>query len=115
MCALAVCARRTTLKSGSLRFADGLTGPLIISNGVVTGRLGCCTCRWYDWLPMSSLHVYLLTMAMYVFDGVPVWGAGHLWGAGLQGVHMDRKLVMREPVDRDGQIFNKDKRSLKIS
>ena len=31
---------------------------------------------------MSSLHVYLLTMAMYVFDCVYVWGAGHLWGAG---------------------------------
>jgi hypothetical protein len=107
VCALAVCARRTTLKSGFLHFAD--EGAIIISNGVVAGRLCCCTCRWYDWLPMSSLHVYLLTMAMYVFDGVPVWDAGHLWGAGLEGVHMGRKLVMRmrEPVDRRGDEHKK--------
>jgi hypothetical protein len=31
---------------------------------------------------MSSLHVSLLTMAMYVFDGVHVWGAGHVCGVG---------------------------------
>ena len=78
---MAVCARRTTLKNGSLHFADE-GAIIIIFRRRGHGLLFLSTWCWYDWLPMSSLHVYLLTMAMYVFDCVYVWGAGHLWGAG---------------------------------
>jgi hypothetical protein len=85
--ALAVYPRRTTLKSGCLHFAGegAIIIIIIIINGVVGGRLGCCTCRWYDWLPMSSVHVYLLTMALYCLI-VCMYGVQGIYGA--QGVHI---------------------------
>ena len=78
---MAVCGRRMALKSGFLHAADG-EGPQSSSSRRRAHGLLCLSAWRYDWLPTLSLHVYLLTMAMYVFDCVYVWGAGHLLGAG---------------------------------
>ena len=76
-CALAVCARRTTLKSESLHFADGC----LIINRDVTGWL-CCSpaVGLYSLLPTRCLHASPLTMALH---GVKVYVMGvcsrHVW------------------------------------
>ena len=97
MCALVVCARRTTLKSGCLHFAD--EGPIIISNGVVTGGSAAVPAAGMTGsvcLLFTSIRLQWQCMCLIVC----MYGVQGIYG--VQGVHMGRKLAMRESVDRGG-------------
>jgi hypothetical protein len=94
---LAVCPRRTTLKSGSLHFAD--EGPIIISNGVVTGGSAAVPAAGTTGsvcLLFTSICLQWQCMCLIVC----MYGVQGIYG--VQGVHMGRKLAMRESVDRRG-------------
>jgi len=62
VCALAVCARRTTLKSEALLFSDGVQHHQSRRHGLVCRSL----LGWFDLLLTRCLHVSPLAMALHV-------------------------------------------------